>query len=483
MSHSSQTTNSGPSWRAQAERQLILAKELRRRECRRSLLAFATEVLAPLGQAPARHHRLLISELEAVARGACDRLMVLMPPGSAKSTYASVVFPPWFLAQGAGLDVIGASYGAEMAEDFSEKVLKVISEHSTTLGYAAENDNRKLWRTTNRGVYRAAGAGGGITGRRADLFVIDDPIKGRLQADSATIRETVWKWYQAEVITRLKPKARVVLIQTRWHEDDLGGRLLEEMSLGADRWRVLSLPALAVNEDPLGRRPGEALWPDWEDEEALERKRRSVGEREWYALYQQEPRPFEGSLFKIAQIGVLDAAPAGGTTVRAWDLAATAATGTRDPDWTAGVKLQRTGDNRYVVLDVVRFRGGPDDVERAILATAQQDGHGVRIGLPQDPGQAGKQQILYLTRLLSGFSVDSSPETGDKSTRAAPVASQANVGNLSVVRASWNRTFLDELTGFPAAAKDDQVDALSRAFSMVGLATPFRIPSSVLARI
>ena len=475
-------TNCEPNWRDSAQRQLRFARELRRRECRTSLLTWCTEALYPFGQKPEAHHRILIKELEDIEAGRNDRLMVFMPPGSAKSTYASVLFPPWFMARRKNRDVIGASHGAELAEDFSSRVMATIKEHPGELGMSFKSESRTLWKTDNGGVYRAAGAGGSITGRRADLFVIDDPIKGREEADSETIREKVWSWYRAEVITRLKPKARVVIIQTRWHEDDLGGRLLEEMKVGADQWRVINLPAIAESEDdPLGRPIGAALWPEWEDVEALKRKEIAVGLREWAALYQQRPAPLEGSLFKIGMIGVMEVAPANcAVTVRAWDLAATSQTGSRDPDWTVGVKLGRLMDGRIVVLDVARLRGGPDEVEAAIYNTAKQDGHSVKVGLPQDPGQAGKQQILYLTRKLIGHQVDSSPETGDKATRAAPVASQVNVGNFHIVRAPWNRAFLDELAGFPAANKDDQVDALSRAFSMVGSSMTMNIDPSAL---
>jgi hypothetical protein len=168
----------------------------------------------------------------------------------------------------------------------------------------------------------------------------------------------------------------VVLILTRWHADDLAGRLL---AAEGSRWRVLKLPAIAGEADPLGRAPGAPLWADdgYGYGAGLGRIRAtyeaSGAVRDWASLYQQEPRPAEGGIFKTAMISALDAAPVGaaaGRMVRAWDLAATSAAGTRDPDWTAGLLLARTPDNRLVVLDVARLRGGPEEVERAILATA-----------------------------------------------------------------------------------------------------------------
>jgi predicted phage terminase large subunit-like protein len=147
----------------------------------------------------------------------------------------------------------------------------------------------------------------------------------------------------------------------------------------------------------------------------------------------------------------------------------------KDPDWTVGLRLERDADERFIVTDIQRLRGSPGEVETAILTTAQRDGAAVVVSLPQDPGQAGQAQTAYLTRKLAGFTVRSSPETGAKLTRAGPVAAQVEAGNLRLLRASWNRLFLEELRDFPHGRKDDQVDALSRAFmSLISPATPAR---------
>lgn len=463
----------------------MLERALWERTCRTNLTAFCTEALAPFEQKPARHHRSLIRQLEHIASGKIDRLMVLMPPGSAKSTYASVLFPAWFLAQRPNRAVIGASHTADLAEFFSKRLIGTIRDHASTLDYHLLSESVGGWRTSNGGEYKAAGVGGPITGRRADLVIIDDPTKSRAVAESEVEREKAGNWYSADLFTRLKPGAAIVLIMTRWHEDDLGGRLLQTQP---DRWHVLKLPAIAGDDDPLGRPRGEFLWSDdaygygADLRSKLADYEHGGGMRDWQALYQQDPRPGEGALFKIAQIGALEAEPNGCIWVRAWDLAATAQTGTRDPDWTVGVKLGRTKEGRFVVGDLVRLRGGPDEVDAAIVATAERDGYAVRVNLPQDPGQGGKSKVLYLTRQLAGFRVESSPESGQKTERAMPVASQANVGNLSLVRAPWNRVFLDELAAFPSGAHDDAVDALSRAFMAIGAKPPpMRISDEALA--
>ncbi len=434
-----------------------------RRGIRGSLADWARLALAPQGFAPARHHLLLIRELEAVAAGATDRLIVLMPPGSAKSTYASLVFPPWFLQRHPRAQVIAASHTAELAMGFGRGVRGLIREHGARLGVTLDPNSRAAHRfgTLGGGTYYAAGVRGPVTGRRADLILIDDPVKGQLEADSPRVRDAVWDWYRSDLVTRLRPGGRVVLVMTRWHPDDLGGRLLE----AGESWRVIRLPALAEPGDPLGRAPGEALWPEWEGVAALERKRLILGDRAFSALFQQSPVRSGGGLFQVGRIPVVDAVLAGGS-VRAWDLAATEGGG----DWTVGVRLVR-GEAQDIpvwqVLDVVRLQGGPEAVVQAIRRTAEADGTGVAVGLPQDPGQAGRAQVGYLTGRLAGWRVVSSPESGAKAVRAMPVASQANAGNVQVLRAPWTRAFLEELQAFPAGRCDDQVDALARAFAML----------------
>lgn len=251
---------------------------------------------------------------------------------------------------------------------------------------------------------------------------------------------------------------------TRWHPDDLGGQLLEQARA---EWRVVRLPAIAEPEDPLGRPVGTPLWPEWEDSTALMRKRDLIGERAWSALFQQTPLPSGGRLFSIDRIAVVQVQSErdAEATVRAWDLAATGNTGRNDPDWTVGIKLSRDRTGQYLVLDIARIRGTPRQVEELIVNTAQKDGPKVIIAIPEDPGQAGKSQTSYLTRQLAGFYVTSSRETGSKATRAMPLASQVEGGNISILRADWNRTLLDEMGNFPWGRKDDQVDALVRAFT------------------
>ncbi len=326
------------------------------------------------------------------------------------------------------------------------------------------------------------GARGAITGRRADLVIIDDPIKSQADAESSRQRDHIWEWYKSDITTRLKPGGKVILIMTRWHPDDLGGQLLEQARA---EWHVVRLPAIAEPGDPIGRQVGTPLWPEWEDSTALMRKRDLIGERAWSALFQQTPLPAGGRLFSIDRIAaVLLQCGEDDATVRAWDLAATGITGGNDPDWTVGVKLSRDKTGRYLILDCARIRGTPRQVEELIVSIARKDGPKVIIAIPEDPGQAGKSQASYLTRQLAGFYVTSSRETGSKATRAMPLASQIEGGNVSILRADWNRALLDEMRDFPWGRKDDQVDALVRAFTTLTKRSQPRssIPISILDR-
>jgi hypothetical protein len=287
-------------YRDDLERLARVEKELWKIECRSNLTAWTVEALEAMDQTPAKHHRLLLKYLKQVAAGDIDRLMICMPPGHAKSTYGSVLFPPWMFAQRPHLQVIGASHGADLAEDFSSFAQGHIRNNPDILGYRLATENVKRWRTTNGGFYRAAGVGGSITGRRADLGIIDDPVKSAAEAESFTMREATWQWYTTDFYSRLKPGAAIVVIMTRWHEDDLGGRLLAAAETGGDKWTVIKMPAICDSlDDPLGRPLGAALWPEWQNEDALARIRANVGEYVWGALYQQDPKPRGASFFDI----------------------------------------------------------------------------------------------------------------------------------------------------------------------------------------
>jgi predicted phage terminase large subunit-like protein len=435
------------------------AKELiRRRSVRRSL----TEWCRYCGFEPAAHHRLLIDQLEALTRGEIDRLAVFMPPGAAKSTYASILFPPWYLAQQPTAAVIAASHTAELAERWGRKVRNLVAEHSNILGVQLADDSQAAgrWETSVGGEYYAAGVGGAITGRRADLVVIDDPVRSREDADSELVRDKTWDWYKADLYTRLKPGGRICVIQTRWHEDDLAGRLLADGLGGGDQWHTISLPAIAEPDDPLGRPVGAALWPEWEDAEELARKQRAAGPRVWSALYQQRPAPEEGDYFKSEWLKPYNKSPAR-DTLRVYggsDYGVTADGG----DYTVHVVVGLDPEGRMYLLDLWRRQSSSEEWVEAFcdlvlewkpIGWAEEQGQ-IRSGVGPFLERRQRDRKAYVAR-------DAFPTRGDKAVRAQSIRGMmAQEGLYVPVHASWYPALRAELLSFPAGKHDDQVDAL-----------------------
>jgi len=296
-----------------------------------------------------------------------------------------------------------------------------------------------------------------------NCIIIDDPHKAD-EARSDVIRAGVIDWFQTTLESRKNsPDTPIIVIMQRLHEKDLAGWLLGakpgiEPGGNGEVWESLCLSVWNDDNTP--------LWPEKHSAEALERMERAAS-YVFAGQYRQRPAPPDGGLFKPDRIEIIDALPAGQAIrwVRGWDLAATEqSTKSSDPDWTAGGKLGQLADGRYVIADMARLREGPDKRDAALKTTASRDGRSVKISLPQDPGQAGKTQALALTRLLAGYSVHTSLESGDKVTRAEPLASQVNVGNVLMLRGPWNDELINEMRMFPNGAHDDQVDSLSRGF-------------------
>ena len=407
--------------------------------------------------ARARHVDLMGRKLQAILRSP-QRTMVSMPPRHGKSSTISLWAPLWLLAIRPQSRVCVASYSAELATGFSRQA-RGIAESVAWMGVQISDDRatQRHWMTQQGGEFYATGLKS-ITGKGFDLIVVDDAISGTEAAASETQRESVWNWWREDVLTRVEEKTSVFVVGTRWHEDDLIGRLLRQ---GQSQWEYIRLPAFAEDDDdPIGRKKGERLWPERFSQEYYDQQRESVGELSWAGLYQQRPAPAEGSMFRTDWWQFADAAPAQGQCVRGWDLAATSGGG----DWTVGVRMRRTGDGVFWLDDIVRIQGSPGEVEQLIRRTAERDGAGVIVDIPQDPGQAGKAQAESLTKMLAGYQVRTGSESGDKATRAAAYSAQVQAGNVRLVQASWNEPYMEELAVFPNGLHDDQVDASSRAF-------------------
>jgi len=269
-------------------------------EAREGLTAFCRWMWNWYTEAP--HLALLAQELEAIERGESDRLIIEAPVRHGKSKTGSVAFPAWLLLKHPELSVIMASYGAGRGHEFGREARNLILDPKAQqlfpdVRIAADSKAKHKWSTNKGGGLLATGIPGPITGFGAHFFGIDDPFKTIEEAYSQNYRDDVWEWWKADARTRLEPNAAVAVNAARWHDDDLVGRILNDA--GAARWRILRLPAIAEKDDPMGRAVGEPLWPERYDLQALELARIDVGERNFAALYQQNPIPEGGSVFTL----------------------------------------------------------------------------------------------------------------------------------------------------------------------------------------
>ncbi|MCP5086479.1 MAG: phage terminase large subunit [Rhodobacteraceae bacterium] len=434
---------------------MAAAELLRRMDATEQLIPF-TEYTLPI-YLPADHHRLIAKRLEAIERGEIDRLMIFMPPRHGKSELGSRRFPAWYLGRNPDKSVIAASYNSDLATDFGREVRNIVNApeyrcvFDTTLAVDSKAANR--WHTDVGGVYVAAGVGTAVTGRGADVFLIDDPVKDREEADSEIKRQRVWDWYTSTAYTRLAPSGAIVLIQTRWHEDDLAGRLLESQDAGGDQWEVLDLPAIDAQ--------GSALWPERYGMPALDRIKAAIGPRDWTALYQQRPAPDEGLYFKRDWIQYYDELPAHLHKYGASDYAVTADGG----DWTVhGVAGVDQDDNLYL-LDW--WRGQTDsDVWIENVIDLMRRHKPLQWG--EENGQIIKSVGPFLTQRMNEHRVYCSREqyasAADKPTRARSFQARMSMGKVWLPRPEnkpWVADLISELLTFPAGKDDDQVDVLS----------------------
>ena len=434
-----------------------------------------------------QHHKVLCDALMRVFNGDCKRLIINIPPRYSKTELAVVNFMAWALGKVPDAEFIHTSYSGRLAGNNAWQARELVGSNEyrevfpgTMLrGDSAAKDE---WRTTEGGIVYAVGAGGTITGYGAGkhrpgfggAILIDDPHKAD-EARSDVIRQGVIEWFQNTLESRKNDPQNtpIIVIMQRLHESDLAGWLLAGGN--GEVWEHVCLPAITEQ--------GEALWPAKHDLAEL-RRMQEAAPYTFAGQYQQAPSTPEGNVIKPDNIAVIDALPVDAIHwVRAWDLASTTPKQGTDPDWTVGTRMGKDRAGRFYIGDVVRMRGSPDEVEATIVNTAARDGKKVRISIPQDPGQAGKSQVLYLSKKLAGYRVSSSTETGDKVTRAEPMAAQINVGNVSMLKAPWNDALVAEMRIFPNGTHDDQVDAGSRAFNeLTAKAAPMQISDEILRR-
>ncbi len=440
-----------------------------------------------------KHLQLLSRKLLDAAAEPNKRLMVFMPPRHGKSEMVSRWFPTWYLLNNPSKRVMLASYEAEFAGSWGRKVREAFELAVATYGLNTRVSTsaaaRDWWEiesydiNTNRyfntgGAMMTAGVGGGLTGKGGDIVIIDDPVKNAEESMSATMREKAWDWYVSTLRSRLEPKASLIVVQTRWNEDDLSGRILDRVNEmradGVDMhdWEIISLPAIAEENDPLGREVGEALWPQRYPVKELQQLEVEAGPYWFSALYQQKPIPAGKAIFNAAFMGrytrqghILYLAKADGTrkavSIHECSVFSTVdlATSTKQTaDFTVISTWARTRENELILLDVLRKRmEGPDHVSYLVsvwanfrptifyieangfqLSTVQS---AMRAGLPIQPVTADK----------------------DKLTRALPAAAKEKAGYFYFPEGSLFKDEEKELWSFPAGDHDDFVDTVSLA--------------------
>lgn len=414
----------------------------------------------------------LIDLLQQLNEGKIRKLMVSLPPRSGKSELCSVHFPAYFLEKDPRNRVIIGTYNQTLANKFSRKV-RSLCRHTVDL----DPDRKAMeeWDTRMGGGLRAVGVGGGIAGVGANLIILDDIVRSRKDANSITVRNATYSWYTDDIFTRLEPDSRILVIGTRWIEDDIIGRI--ERSEDSSDWKIVNIPAIAEHDDVLGRKVGEALNPERYPLEKLLEIKVVLG-RSFNALYQGRPTEQEGEVFKaswfrshlVDRLPIDESKKQRWSFVRFWDFASTQG----DGDYTVGVLMAKEKFTKtYYVVDVVRGQWSTDVRNQKILETAARDVTtwsdigSVKIFFEQEPGSSGKDVAKYITKLLSGFPVKAIKSTGDKKLRADPYSAQLEAGNVYTLKREWLEDFIDEHCIFPNGKNDDQIDSAGGAFNQL----------------
>lgn len=430
------------------------------------------EQFKPVETELARHHEIILQATERCINRHRGRTMLFLPPGSAKSTYGTVVAPTHAMGRIPEFKVIGVSYGSDLARKFGRRMRSISKQPAYRLLFntalSSESSAADEWALENGSEYMGGGILSGITGNRADFIPIDDPIKGRKEADSEVTRKSTLEAYHDDVLTRLKPRGSLMLTQTRWHEGDLAGSILPESWAGesgmiecrdGETWEVICIPAKCNrHDDPLGRKIGEYLWPEWFGADhwgAFERLPRT-----WSALYQQSPSPDTGDYFKREWIIPVEHIPPksemsiyGGS-----DYAVTADGG----DYTVHAVIGVASDGRMYLLDLWREQAASDVWVDAFCALVRK---WKPIGWGEEHGQikSGVGPFLIKRMLETGsYTVrEQFPTRGDKAVRAQSIRGRMAMQGLYVPSgAPWLADLISELMHFPVGVHDDQVDAL-----------------------
>lgn len=407
--------------------------------------------------------------VETEGREGIGHLIISLPPRHGKTKNLAQLFPAYLLGKHPDWKVILASYQADLAIKSGRNVRNLINSDRFRLHFPGvrlapdSTSSRSFNLAADEGGMESLGVGGGVTGKGGHILIADDLLSGRADAESATIRNKTWGWWTDDYYSRGEVDyAAFIVCGTRWHLDDPIGRLLKNEP---EKWVVVNLPALALENDPLDRDPGEPLWSErWGKRRLLEIKK-TQGEYGFNALYQGSPIPAEGNLFKRKYFNIVDQHPPVQSALRFWDLAMSEKT---SADYTVGLKYLLCEDGHRYIPDLARGQidwGGLTDYMADVML---KDGPNVIQYIEMKGYMSRAVQTLVLDPRLHGYSIFGVDVDTDKLTRALPAVSKAAAGVIHLLNRSWNETFISELCAFPFAENDDQVDALSGAENALG---------------
>jgi predicted phage terminase large subunit-like protein len=397
---------------------------------------------------------------QAIARGD-GRIIISAPPRHGKSKLIDVYTPVWILENFPEHHVILASYGADLSEDFGREVRDILADNPDLLRAKLRPDATRVddFKTTGGGGMVSRGLGGAITGKGANVLLIDDYIKEIKEALSPTYRDYIWNWFTTTAYTRLEPGGTCIIIATRWHSDDLIGRILKAFP---GQWTNIVLPAVAEKNDLLGRPPGTPLFPERYPLKVLMERLEVLGSSFFQALFQQRPLDEAKKLSDAAWLRIVDIVPAKLKCLRVWDLAATEGGG----DYTVGALCgYDTMTGYFYILNIVRGQWSPAEVEKKVLATAVSDGLETGIVIEQETGSSGKALVEHYSKtVLPEFTVTPEPVNKNKVLRAQPMLAGAEAGKVYLLTGGWNKDFINEFDVFPGQY-DDQIDAVAMAYT------------------
>lgn len=450
------------------------------------------------------HHRLILEKLQGVENGTVPNLMLLLPPGSAKSTYADVVFVPWYMARQPRRNVILASYASDIAKKQGRRARQLIKspgfERLTGVTLSGVSSAADEWALSNGSEYMAGGLLSGLTGNRAALGILDDPIRGREAAESKTIRDKTWDAYVDDFCSRLIPGAPQVMILTRWHQDDPAGRILPENWHGESGvfngrdgriWHVICLPAIADRlDDPLGREIGETLWPEWFSLDHWKPFQRN--NRTWTSLYQQKPTAPEGTFFKRDWFKRYRPSerPA---RMKFYMTSDHAPGGTEHSDWNVFRVWGVDSDQNLWEVDGYRVRGTIDKAmgvkidEVSGEQTVAEQGALPLIRkwkpicwFPENDNN-WKSSAPFVRAAMRKHGIrcrieEISTQGGDKPTKAQPFQAKAAMGEVHIREGMEGDEIINEYVAFPGGKHDDEVDAASNMGRALDMAHPAIVP-------